>query len=268
MKATRTNNSYNLMHITKVQPPDRFLQRVRHAAILAIIVLLAACATPPKPKQFTLKGEGAQTLNRDINGRSLSVVVHIYQLKDAREFSKLTFDMLASGRADSEMLGTSLLEKTDAIVVPGGSFISTEKLRDETKFLGIVAYFRNPDPHHWRQLLDVETLKKQGLGPEGSAGASFKVQDCYITITDVEPVLLPGQPPNSKTECGFRPDRTSQSSFPPNIGWLASQAFGASAAGSGNNAGEIAVTGGSPTQPVRTRADLYNTEYLDHHARL
>ena len=250
------------MHMTKVQQPERYSSRFRQAVILSIVALLGACAAPPKPKQFTLTGEGAQTLNRDINGRSLSVVVHVYQLKDAREFSKLTFDMLASGRTESELLGSSLLEKSDAIVVPGGSFISTEKLHDETRFLGIVAFFRSPDPHHWRQLLDVEKLKKQGLGPEGTAGASFKVQDCYIKIIDIEPVLLPGQPPNTKAECGFRPDRMSRSNTRREIGSLVAQAPDTSSAIPSARFGSRATTN------AHTYADLNNPTLADHHARL
>ena len=194
--------------MTKVQQPDRRPSRAGQVATLALVVFLTACASPPpKPKQFSLRGEGAQTLNRDANGKSLSVVVHVYQLKDAREFSKLTFDMLTSGRSDTELLGPTLLEKADAIVVPGGSFASTDKLNDEAKFIGIVAYFRNPAPHHWRQLLDVETLKKRGLGPDGSPGVRFKVEDCYIKVIDIDPVLLPGQPPNTKAECRPSPGR-------------------------------------------------------------
>lgn len=197
--------------MTKAHPPVRCSRWLRRAAFLSLIALLSACASQPKPSQFTLKGEGAQTLNRDINGKSLSVVVHIYQLKDAREFSKLTFDMLASGRPDSELLGASLLEKADAVIVPGGTFVSTEKLHDEAKFLGIVAYFRSPDPHHWRQLIDVEVLKKLGLGPEGAPGATFRVQDCYIRVMDIDPVPLPGQPRNPKAECEYRPGQVSRS---------------------------------------------------------
>lgn len=192
---------YYFTHMTKVHRPGLGPSCTGWAATLALIAFLTACASPPKPTQFTLRGEGAQTLNRDVNGKSLSVVVHVYQLKDAREFSKLTFDALTSGRSDTELLGPALLERTDAIVVPGAEFTSADKLRDEAKFLGIVAYFRNPDPNHWRQLLDVETLKKRGLGPDRSPGARFRVEDCYIKVIDVEPVLLPGQPSEAKGEC-------------------------------------------------------------------
>lgn len=241
------------MHITKVQQQDRHSHRLGRAVILSLIALLSACAAPPKPKPFTLKGEGAHTLNRDANGKSLSVVVHIYQLKDAREFSKLTFDMLASGRADSELLGASLLEKTDAVVVPGGSFVSTEKLRDETMYLGIVGYFRNPDPHHWRQLLDVQTLKKRGLGPEGAPGATFKVEDCYIKIIDVEPTLLPGQPPNPKAECGYRPGRVSQSA----IESLVARAFGPQVTGT------TSALNATPARQAHAYAKLHISEGQD-----
>ncbi|MFT3849467.1 MAG: type VI secretion system lipoprotein TssJ [Propionivibrio sp.] len=201
---------YYFSHITKVQYLGNRLSQITRALILVLTTFFAACASPPKPTQFTLNGEGAPTLNRDITGKSLSVVVHVYQLKDAREFSKLTFDMLTSSRSDTDLLGPSLLEKDDAVAIPGGNFTSRGKLRDETRFLGVVAFFRNPDPHHWRQLLDVETIKKRGLGPDGTLSVHFRVQDCYIKIIDIEPVALPGQPPNARAECGFRPNGKAQ----------------------------------------------------------
>lgn len=163
--------------------------------ILLSLALLCACSSPPK--QYSIKGEGDQVLNRDTNGKSLSVVVRIYQLKDANEFSKLTFDTLAAGYPESDLLGPSLLSKSDVILVPGGSYTSSEKLLDDTRFIGIVGMFRNPDPHHWRQLVDVTEI-----GTHRNAGFSFRAQDCYLVVNGSKPLLLPGQPPAARSDCG------------------------------------------------------------------
>lgn len=165
------------------------------AIILLSLTFLCACSSTPK--QYAINGEGDQILNRDTNGKSLSVVVRIYQLKDANEFSKLTFDTLAAGYPESDLLGQSLLLKSDVILVPGGSYTSSEKLLDDTRFIGIVGLFRNPDPHHWRQLVDVSEI-----GIHRNEGLSFRAQDCYIVVNGTKPLLLPGQPPLAKSDCG------------------------------------------------------------------
>ena len=167
---------------------------------MVLAAFLGACSSAPT--QYTIRGEGDQILNRDISGKSLSVVVRIYQLKDAREFSKLTFDTLASGRSETELLGPAMLDKTDVVVVPGGGYTSSEKLLDETRYIGIVGFFRNPDPYYWRQLVDVEAIGKQGTTSGGNRFVTFRVQDCYVMLTGVKPTVLPGQPLNARPECG------------------------------------------------------------------
>lgn len=167
------------------------------AITASFAALVTGCASPPKVSQYAIRGDADQVLNRDINGKSLSVVVRIYQLKDAQEFSKLTFDAVASGRPESDFLGQALLAKTDAVLIPGGSYESTEKLLDDTKFVGIVAFFRKPDVFYWRQLADAEIARAEGL--------SFKVQDCYVMLRGEKFVALPGQPANPRPDCGAQP---------------------------------------------------------------
>ena len=161
---------------------------------LSCLVLVAGCSSTPKTIEYRIRGDGDQLLNRDINGKSLSVVVRVYQLKDAKEFSKLTFDAVASGRPESDFLGTELLSKTDAVIIPGGSYESSEKLLDDTKYVGVVAFFRKPDVFYWRQLADAETVRERGL--------NFKVRDCYVMLQGDKFVALPGQPDNARPDCG------------------------------------------------------------------
>ena len=159
--------------------------------------LFAGCASPPKAAQYAIQGDADPVLNRDINGKSLSVVVRIYQLTDAQEFSKLTFDAVASGRPESDFLGQALLAKTDAVLIPGGRYESTEKLLEDTKYVGILAFFRKPDVFYWRQLADAEIARAEGL--------SFKVEDCFIMLRGEKFVALPGQASNPRPDCGAPP---------------------------------------------------------------
>lgn len=154
-------------------------------------LMLAACATGPK--MYEIKGEAAAPVNRDSSGKSLSVAVRIYQLKDAAEFSKLTFDTVASGRPENELLGQDLLSQNEIIMVPNGRQTLSDKLLDSTKYVGIVGLFRQPDANFWRFLVDADKIRDGGL--------VFKVRDCYLEVLNPKPAAIPGQPANAAPAC-------------------------------------------------------------------
>lgn len=153
--------------------------------------ILAGCASGPKT--YEIRGEADPVVNRDVSGAPLSVVVRVYQLKDAQEFSKLTFDTLAGGRPEAELLGAELLEKNEVVLVPGNKHTSTDKLREDTRYVGVVAFFRKPDPHYWRYLIDADKVRSDGL--------SFRAADCYLSLLNVKPAAIPGQPQDASPNC-------------------------------------------------------------------
>lgn len=132
-------------------------------------------------------------LNRDAGGNSLSVAIRLYQLKEPDEFSKLTFDMVASGRPETELLGSDLLESSEVILVPGGSVSSSVNIRDDAKYVGLIAFFRQPDPHYWRFLVDADKVRREGL--------TYKIRDCYLAVAKPKPSPIPGQPINAPPQC-------------------------------------------------------------------
>ena len=103
------------------------------------VLALGGCAAGPAT--YDVRGLADPVLNRDVSGKSLSVVVRLYQLKQPTEFSKLAFDSLASGRPETELLGADLIEKSEVVVLPGTQHISTEKLSENANYLGVVAFF-------------------------------------------------------------------------------------------------------------------------------
>lgn len=96
--------------------------------------------------KIAVEGEATSTINRDANGDPLSVVVRVYHLEDKAEFAKLTFDLITSGRTDQELLGADFISRFEFVIVPG------------TKYIGVVAFFRKPDPNCWRYLVSMEQL--------------------------------------------------------------------------------------------------------------
>lgn len=161
------------------------------SAASMLLFLLTGCSSGPKT--FEIRGEADQMINRDSSGNPLSVVIHVYQLEASEEFSKMTFDTLASGRPPAELLGKDLLEKNEVLLVPGAIYTSTEKLREEAKHIGVVAFFRHPEQHYWRFLVDANAVRKNGL--------QFKVRDCFLSLTEPKPRLIPGQPENAAPVC-------------------------------------------------------------------
>jgi type VI secretion system protein VasD len=161
------------------------------SATAVCITLLSGCAVVPTP--YEIRGNADPVINRDIMGNPLSVVVRLYQLKQSKEFNQLTFDLVSSNRSDAELFGDSLLKRSEIVLVPGTSHSSTETLLADTKYLGVVAFFRRPDAHYWRFLIDADQIRKKGL--------SFRVRDCYITLKDNTPLPIPGQALDAKPVC-------------------------------------------------------------------
>jgi len=145
------------------------------------------------PKPYEIRGQAAPMINRNSNGAPLSVVVRLYQLKSQDTFNKLSFDLAASGRSDAELFGGDLVGKSEFIVVPGKKYTGNDIVLPDTKYVGIVAYFRKPDANYWRFLVDASTVRSKGM--------SFRVQDCYLELDGINPVAIPGQPPNAKPSC-------------------------------------------------------------------
>ncbi len=170
------------------------------------------CGKPkvPRPRpsvKIAVEGEATATINRDANGDPLSVVVRVYHLKDRAEFSKLTFDLVTSGRTDQELLGADFIDRSEFVIVPGILARETADLAPGTKYIGVVAFFRKPDPNYWRYLVSMEQLNLARTRKKDWQGKklplfSFKVQDCFMTLNYAKPELIPGQPQNVKPECG------------------------------------------------------------------
>ena len=144
-------------------------------------------------EEFVLKGVADESVNLDVTDRPLSVVVRVYQLRAREEFSRLSFEALTGGRSDAALFPKDLVNVNEIVLVPGTTQELNDKLLPETKFVGVVAYFRRPEPQYWRFLVDARAVRNEGL--------IFLAKNCYLTAVTPRAELLSGQVTDGKPDC-------------------------------------------------------------------
>jgi type VI secretion system protein VasD len=125
-------------------------------------VLAAACASAPTPApppqpavpvqldpvtlQVTLVA--SEDVNPDIRGRASPLSVRIMELRSRSAFDASDFFSLYE--REQATLGTELLAKEQYILRPGDTQGYTRKAQGETRFLGVVAAYRDLEGSTWR----------------------------------------------------------------------------------------------------------------------
>ncbi|WP_245725436.1 type VI secretion system lipoprotein TssJ [Pandoraea oxalativorans] len=154
--------------MTKFAPLAR-----KSIALLLPVLLLSACGLWQSASNGTVNAFNAvfnkrvesvdidvqarDALNFDEAGRPTSVVVRVYQLKDGKAFDAASYDELL--RQDREVLGRERLASTAGVVVPGGALSFSRPIEDDTKYVAVVAFFRQPDTEgKWKFMITAKKL--------------------------------------------------------------------------------------------------------------
>lgn len=157
-----------------------------------LVCCLAGCAA--SDAGFSIYGEAASVINRDHGGRPLSVAVKVYQLRSDQLFSRLTYESLTAGKGEQALLGNELIGMKELMVIPGGVVrVDGLKAVEETRFLALVGFFRQPDKTRWRLLFPVANVK--------GSKVMFKVEDCYLLAVQPAVQALPDQIKGMSPSC-------------------------------------------------------------------
>ena len=123
----------------------------------AATLALAACADgPPPPTVVELTMAPAADANFYQNSAA-PVQVRVYQLKSPAAFEDADYYLLAN--SESDVLGDDLLGKAEYFLMPGVSQIVVSEKNPDTRYLGLVAAFRNIDGAIWRDTVAVPLNK-------------------------------------------------------------------------------------------------------------
>lgn len=135
---------------------------------------LAGCALfSGSERSASFKIQSARYLNPDIQGQAAPIVVTFYQLKKPMNFKQASFTDLNNN--PNQILGEDLLDKQSIEVEANSLQKQSFTLSQDTRFIGIVAAYRNISQANWEVLINVgEARHAQYQLDLESQGLSFR----------------------------------------------------------------------------------------------
>ena len=149
--------------------------RVAAAMLVAAVAALAGCSSPPPPPPPTVLDmtiTASPGLNPAVDNRPAPVSVRIYELASPSAFEGATFFNLLD--ADTATLGADLAGREEIILTPGASRTYAKELKPTTRFVGVVAFFREYESGVWRAQIPV--------APNQTTKATLDVQPRSIAL--------------------------------------------------------------------------------------
>src|SRR5215471_15660807 len=127
---------------------------------LMTVSLLQACgsASPPLLEGSIKVDQGA---NPNPNGRASPIVVRVYELRSSAAFSGADFFSLFDN--ESATLAGDLVGREEYDLSPAETQPYRRQLQPDTKFIGVVAAFRDLENSRWRQVVPVPDEPKSPI---------------------------------------------------------------------------------------------------------
>lgn len=147
---------------------------LQRTCLVLTVALSAACSSAVGPVSLGGQISAASKINPDIGGRPSPVAVKLYQLQEPGSFEAADFFTL--WRTPGAALEADLVSTTDLAIAPGKDHQFTEEIEPATRFVGVVAAFREVELSRWRAIapLPGEDLEDYAL--------VVKVGDLHVTV--------------------------------------------------------------------------------------
>jgi type VI secretion system protein VasD len=115
----------------------------------------------------------AANANPDSHGRASPVVMRLFELKSLAAFQNADFFSLFE--RDRETLGSDLVAKEEMVLLPGDRREFKRELHADTRFIALVAGYRDIERSRWRASMPVKLNQ--------ATPVSISVQEQEITVT-------------------------------------------------------------------------------------
>ena len=136
----------------------------RTVVLGALGVLVGGCASPSAPptrapepvaEPVTLAATlvASAAANPDVRGRASPLAVRLYELRSTTSFESA--DFFALFERDQATLGADLVARVEVVLRPGETQEILRKAGAETRYLGVVAAYRDLERSIWRVVAPV-----------------------------------------------------------------------------------------------------------------
>ena len=125
----------------------------------ALAAVLAACASAPKPTEITGTAQAAANVNPSVSKRPSPVLLRIYELKTATAFNSA--DFISLYQRDQAELGAEMVGRQELVLDPGASKPLGKMTSPDTRFIGVLAAYRDLDHAQWRSIVAIQPGQKQ-----------------------------------------------------------------------------------------------------------
>ncbi|WP_374568573.1 type VI secretion system lipoprotein TssJ [Ideonella sp.] len=122
-------------------------------------VLMVGCASAPKPTKVSGTVVATATVNPSASMRPSPLMLRVYELKTATAFNGA--DFMSLYQRDQAELAAELVAREEMTLAPGESKPWAKMLSPDTKFIGVVAAYRDLEHARWRAIAAVEPGKAQ-----------------------------------------------------------------------------------------------------------
>lgn len=140
--------------------------------ILAALLLVQPHANAAKTVKVKVAITAAEDLNPDYQERPSPVNLIVFQLKSADAFTTLDFFSLFDPEAAA--LGGDQISRTQMLLQPGEVREWEADFDKETRYVGVIAAFRDIENAQWRSVVE--------LPQKGFIGRFFKKNKLKITV--------------------------------------------------------------------------------------
>lgn len=150
---------------------------------LALAPLLVSCgggSGQPDPSELNGAIVASEGLNPNAAGEPSPVVIRIYELTDNRKFLSAEFFELFDN--DTAFLGEDYLGSTELVIEPGTEIPYTREVSGDTRWVGVIAGFREVETANWRDSIKVE--------PESRTRFNIQIEPQSIRITKTRNRIL------------------------------------------------------------------------------
>jgi type VI secretion system protein VasD len=140
--------------------------------MLVAVLMLGGCGSAGPPLlQGSIKADPAT--NPDARGRASPVVVRVYELRSPAAFGAADFFSLFD--SESQALGGDLVGREEYQLRPAETLPYRRQLQPDTRFIGVVAAFRDLENSRWRQVTAVPA--------KGESTIAIGIEVRAVTVT-------------------------------------------------------------------------------------